>query len=316
MRVIQLRSWIPVGNAVILAAMAAIPATPALAAATTSLMLTAEADTLVRTDLDVRRNDNHGMQQYVMVGTNRGGDGRPWGAPDAMRTLLRFDLSGLPAAPLLSARLEIRHYAINAEQPREVFRLQVHRIVPSGSRTPWLEGNGFEFSEATTVVRPSDSVFVDEAYGVAWAGLGDNPAPDAANNTTQPEFDASVEASILVDSAVVHVGDVLQWDLTGLVKRWLSGAIPNLGVMLRDPTSNGFFREIYLAARDGARLGAPDPMWFGPPQLLLRFQVEPTSKDECMRGRWKDFTLLNFKNQGDCISYLATHGRNRPAITK
>ena len=35
----------------------------------------------------------------------------------------------------------------------------------------------------------------------------------------------------------------------------------------------------------------------------------PTDKDQCKKDGWKSFGL--FKNQGDCVSYVATHGRNQ-----
>jgi hypothetical protein len=38
----------------------------------------------------------------------------------------------------------------------------------------------------------------------------------------------------------------------------------------------------------------------------------PTSKDQCKNEGWRDFGST-FKNQGDCVSYLATHGRNQPS---
>jgi hypothetical protein len=37
----------------------------------------------------------------------------------------------------------------------------------------------------------------------------------------------------------------------------------------------------------------------------------PTSKDQCKNGGWKTFGV--FKNQGDCVSYVATRGKNPPA---
>ncbi|MES2213287.1 MAG: hypothetical protein V4473_00425 [Patescibacteria group bacterium] len=37
----------------------------------------------------------------------------------------------------------------------------------------------------------------------------------------------------------------------------------------------------------------------------------PTSKDQCKKGGWMDFNG-KFKNQGDCVSYVATDGRNAP----
>src|SRR5579875_2746400 len=39
----------------------------------------------------------------------------------------------------------------------------------------------------------------------------------------------------------------------------------------------------------------------------------PTSKDQCKNGGWQSFTNPGaFKNQGDCVSYVATHGKNGP----
>jgi len=37
----------------------------------------------------------------------------------------------------------------------------------------------------------------------------------------------------------------------------------------------------------------------------------PTSKDECKNGGWRNFGST-FRNQGDCVSYVATRGRNAP----
>jgi len=36
----------------------------------------------------------------------------------------------------------------------------------------------------------------------------------------------------------------------------------------------------------------------------------PSSKDACKNGGWKTFTEPKFKNQGDCVSWVATGGRN------
>jgi hypothetical protein len=37
----------------------------------------------------------------------------------------------------------------------------------------------------------------------------------------------------------------------------------------------------------------------------------PTSKEQCKNGGWQRFRV--FKNQGDCVSFVATGGRNQPA---
>src|SRR4051794_10925790 len=39
----------------------------------------------------------------------------------------------------------------------------------------------------------------------------------------------------------------------------------------------------------------------------------PTTKSQCKHGGWKKFTSPKFKNQGDCVSFVATHGKNQPS---
>ena len=38
----------------------------------------------------------------------------------------------------------------------------------------------------------------------------------------------------------------------------------------------------------------------------------PTSIDECKNGGWKTFGV--FKNQGDCVSFVASKGKNPPSL--
>jgi hypothetical protein len=38
--------------------------------------------------------------------------------------------------------------------------------------------------------------------------------------------------------------------------------------------------------------------------------ISPTSKDQCKDGGWSNYP--QFKNQGDCVSYVATKGKNPP----
>jgi hypothetical protein len=47
-------------------------------------------------------------------------------------------------------------------------------------------------------------------------------------------------------------------------------------------------------------------------QLQVPAPTTPTSKDQCKNGGWKNFTNPAFKNQGDCVSFVATHGKNPP----
>ena len=42
--------------------------------------------------------------------------------------------------------------------------------------------------------------------------------------------------------------------------------------------------------------------------------IIPTSKNQCKDGGWTNFdTTVAFKNQGDCVSFVATGGRNPPS---
>jgi hypothetical protein len=47
-------------------------------------------------------------------------------------------------------------------------------------------------------------------------------------------------------------------------------------------------------------------------QSVLR-PSDPTSKDQCKKGGWRTYGV--FKNQGDCVSFVATKGKNPPANT-
>ena len=44
-------------------------------------------------------------------------------------------------------------------------------------------------------------------------------------------------------------------------------------------------------------------IWFPP--------AEPTSVDQCKKGGWLTYGDM-FKNQGDCVSFVVTEGRNAP----
>jgi hypothetical protein len=59
------------------------------------------------------------------------------------------------------------------------------------------------------------------------------------------------------------------------------------------------------------------PALFFPGQADLAFQASfslplPTSKAQCKNGGWKNFGST-FKNQGDCVSFVASGGKNPPS---
>jgi hypothetical protein len=56
--------------------------------------------------------------------------------------------------------------------------------------------------------------------------------------------------------------------------------------------------------------GFPSFAWFDN-HFRTYVTAAPTTKDDCKNGGWRNFGV--FKNQGDCVSFVATKGKNQPA---
>ena len=97
-----------------------------------TLSVPADADTLVRTDVDERRNDNYGCDAYLELGTSRGGGGIPWGGPDAERSFIHFALPAVSAGNVVRAELQMTFWQVNAGTGSSAFEADVHRVVASG----------------------------------------------------------------------------------------------------------------------------------------------------------------------------------------
>jgi hypothetical protein len=54
--------------------------------------------------------------------------------------------------------------------------------------------------------------------------------------------------------------------------------------------------------------GGSEVVFAGTQQLVVT--CLPTTKDECKNGGWKSYGV--FKNQGDCVSFVATEGKDPP----
>lgn len=165
------------------------------------------ADTMIRSDLEVRRNDNHGKEAELLVGTDRETE---WGAPDAMRTLLRFDLSNVFAPRgIASAKIQLTYRdAINGPPS---LKLNVHRLLGN-----WTEGNGCENGSIP------GSTNVDDATGVDWLN--------------QPAYHPTPVTSVTINHKLTP-GEKVNLDVTALVQQSLNS--PSNGVVIRNPI-NGF----------------------------------------------------------------------------
>jgi hypothetical protein len=57
--------------------------------------------------------------------------------------------------------------------------------------------------------------------------------------------------------------------------------------------------------------GLIEPVIFSGDIVVVDAQPFPISKDQCKNGGWHAYGV--FKNQGDCVSFVATGGKNPPA---
>jgi hypothetical protein len=57
--------------------------------------------------------------------------------------------------------------------------------------------------------------------------------------------------------------------------------------------------------------GLIEPVIFSGDILVVDAQPFPISKDQCKNGGWQGHGI--FQNQGDCVSFVATGGRNQPS---
>ncbi len=202
-----------------------------------SFVLDVEADTYIRTDLNARRNDNYGKTNIIQIGTGRGGGGIPFGGADAQRILLRFDVdNSFPQAKSAILELTISAFGSTGGTPI-LFQLEINEVLE-----PWIEGNGCEAAFSGTLGCPIDAVSADEAFGVAWDGID-------SNNQNQPSFNPTPIATVDIEVTNTTIGDIVNLDITSLYNSWASGNI-NEGLLIRDTTSDGNFRELAFGAKE------------------------------------------------------------------
>lgn len=216
------------------------------------LRLSAAADTYVRADLDIRMNDNYGHERIMAIGTGRFSSIGSWGAADAMRALIRFDLPPIATTALIQRgilQLTVHSFGGSVGVP---FTVEVHRVTQH-----WLEGNG---AEGYLNVVPNTSN-PDAANGVAWKGVD-------SNNQAQPAFDPTPMATALIDPKTIKQGDVVKWDITAIVQQWIRDPSCNFGIILIDPTTDGNFRELRFGTREADMYRFPDEV--SGPRLLVQ----------------------------------------------
>ncbi|MDH5621659.1 MAG: DNRLRE domain-containing protein, partial [Gammaproteobacteria bacterium] len=155
---------------------------------------------------------NYGGVNYVKVNSGS------WN----QRPVIEFDLSTVPAGVTIqSARLELRQW--NVGNPGNV---AVRRVTRS-----WSEGtkNGGGIAD-----------------GATWTTY------DGTSNWLQPggEFNATTYASTYLSGGAN--GKFVAWDISELVREWVSGQTPNHGLML---TGDGSVTNAEFASKDTNNVG-------------------------------------------------------------
>ena len=145
----------------------------------------AEKDTFVAGWAPIVQNDQHGLDRYMYVGTQRYNTG-----PDSMRSLIEFDLSAIPSA-INGAELELTIAGFGDGTPTSVHYLAINAVTGS-----WVEGRGARPCDAAL---PADCQDVDVAPGVDWSN--------------QPAFDATPVTYFEIDRAQSMVGDAVRVDI-------------------------------------------------------------------------------------------------------
>ena len=164
-------------------------------------------------------------------------------------------------------------------------------------------------------VPPGGSCSIEGIEGIAFASSGtlwgSLSARGAAGTpglyTINPATGAASFAAPIQDSSgtppsggVVSLQFACNGTLYGGTATGISA--PDGGRLITINPATGVFSFVgSVSATAGRSLGA---LAFEDPRCL------PTSKEQCRNGGWRTFGV--FKNQGDCVSFVATGGKNPP----
>ena len=116
------------------------------------------------------------------------------------------------------------------------------------------------------------------------------PPPGFATYIGSLPTDGRYKARLGKDGGLLHFSIL---DLTDTAI--MSGAI-SVPSVISDPIARLFFGNAWPETMYDDMIVAPPP---------------PTTKDECKKGGWETYAV--FKNRGDCVSFVATGGKNLPA---
>jgi hypothetical protein len=147
-------------------------------------------------------------------------------------------------------------------------------------------GDGVSDGSVRVAIGPSPN-FIDCAAG--WQNTGNVIGNEDAGRYDYSVFGGSPFTTYSNAPAVVSGGDVV--GITAVV--------------------DGFWNAEAANGADGEQTVLVDNINVN--GQVTTFEPEPT-KDDCKKGGWMTMTDPGpFKNQGDCVSYFATQGKNQPS---
>ena len=171
---------------------------------------------------------------------------------------------------------------------------------------------GIVFTEASNV----GNIQGDEALGGAPTVAGVFTAPiirlsleaaPAFQGTAEYTLTAFDRAGLVVDSRAVVVTE----DEGDPAHQGFGYFTVDLGTLPR-PATSFTFRSRFLRSSFGTPDcgGEPVERCFSYGVRSITFTVAPNSQDQCKNGGWRSYGI--FKNQGDCLGFVASGGKNPP----
>jgi hypothetical protein len=107
---------------------------------------------------------------------------------------------------------------------------------------------------------------------------------------------SAITVDFFVDGFIVYTSDQLgPGDSTPLVS--VGPVIPGTHELTAQATG----------IEGGCNVGTLDS-WGGTLKVVTAMPVGPTTRSQCLNGRWSNFSA--FHNQGECITYVATAGKH------
>lgn len=200
---------------------------------------------------------------------------------------------------------------------------QIYRIQNPDSATPIITPFGDETGRSGCI----DGMTMTSDGKTLWAADYGSPGGGTGNGAqTVVGFDTATGAQVAAVNLCCHGPDGMAVAAanTTIGTTDVSNNVfvnSNDGTIERIDTNNG--NGVSVVASGGTRgdfatVGADGCMYVAQsseveklsPCFFQRSVSLLTSKDQCKDGGWRSFGV--FKNQGDCVSYVATRGKNLP----